>query len=229
MNEPEITTLDLRRASDEDLIRFIFDHPATEERGDDWYWSEAWANTVLVTDPAHIVGFLTRLFRAPEPLLHRFTPAQIDQGIWMMFCIWGAEHFRHPLWDTSVAWNEREACIAAIPDLYQKLLIPPLSGFDTPLGGWFMLPDFLTPMYNPELLTGEDEDGCRVQEALLNAYLRMLNSGNSMQELAAVHGIFHLPHPEGPSHVRAWMDAHPALDAEVRDYAEQALKDGAVP
>jgi hypothetical protein len=175
MNELQNTPLDLRQASDEELIRLVFDHPV-DPQGSEWYWSEAWAHTNLATDPGHIVAFLARLFRAPEPLLERFSSAQIDRGIRMMFGAYGNQHFRDPLWDPTVPWAERAACISALPNLYQKLLIPPLSGMDTDLGGWFMLPDFLAPPYNPGLVSGEDEDNCRVREALLNTYRRMLDS-----------------------------------------------------
>lgn len=227
MNEPHNTTLDLRGATDEALITFIFDHPV-DPPGSEWYWSEAWAGTDLVTDPAHIVAFLARLFRAPEPLLDRFSPAQIDRGIWMMFCAYGVDHFRSPLWDVTVPWAERAACIAALPALYERLLIPSVRRADEDLEGWFMLPDFLAFPCGGESYSREDEDQRRVQDALFAAFLRMLHSEDERAEHAALHGIFHLRHPDGPETVRQWLDAHPAVSPTVRAYAENALKSGEV-
>ncbi|MBB4637008.1 hypothetical protein [Longimicrobium terrae] len=227
MDEPEIKTLDLRHATDEELIAFVFDHPV-DPQGSEWYWSEAWAGTDVVTDPAHVVAFLTRLFRAPEPLLDRFSTAQIDRGIWMMFGAYGNEHFRDPLWDPSIPWAERAACIAALPAFYERLLIPSVRRTEERLEGWFMLPDFLAFPYEGESYSREDEDQRRVQDALFAAFLRMLYSGDASAGHAALHGIFHLRHPDGPEVVRGWLDAHPAVPAEVRAYAENALARGEV-
>ncbi|HEX8395447.1 MAG TPA: hypothetical protein VF665_24060 [Longimicrobium sp.] len=231
MSDPEWKTIDLRGASDEELIAFIFDHP--RQLGDDpWYHGEAWEMTGLQTEPAAIVGFLTRLFGAPEPLLHRFSWLQIDTGIWAMFSAWPSEYFGEAVRGREVPWPAREACIDRLPVYYERMVAPALRAAEADGEGWFMLPDFLAHGYDG---TGgrarrsrDNEDDRRMQDALHTAFQRMLASENHNVNAAALHGIFHLQHPAGFGRVRAWLDDRPALHPSVREYAERALERGHV-
>jgi hypothetical protein len=222
--EANLPTLqvDLRGVSYEDWLAFIFDHPVARVGEKEWYFQ---ADLELQADPARQVAFLARLFRAPEALDERFPPGQVEQGFWFMFGYSGAEQwFRAPLWDASVPWEDRRACLRALPELYARLF--ERCPLDT---APYMLPDLLAYDYGPggRRPDGSEEDR-RVRAALLDAFREMLASGHPETQRAALHGLHHLAHPDGPGVIRAYLGSEPRPGPELRRYAGEVLAGKAI-
>ncbi len=214
--------IDLRRASFDDWLRFVFDHEpvpenATGDARKEWYWSLDSMDGVVV-DPSRQISYLRRLFERPT-VLANFSPAQIDQGFWCMFGGWGDDTFRKQLWNRRVLWDERAAAIRAIEVLYRDLFA--LEEIGT---SGFMLWDLLAYDYysgrrSPE--TGFED--ARVQQVMFETLDRMLLADSESTQLAALHGLHHLRHPECMETVRRFL-AVPDRNQKVIEYAERVLE-----
>lgn len=210
--------VDLAGASFEEFIAFVFDHPVVPDghEGEKWYLQH---DLEINIDPGHQVQFLTMLFRHPDVLLERYSPAQIDQGFWFMF-IQGQEWFMDPLWDRAIPRAAREACVLAIPELYRRLFEREPIGL-APWMLWDLLADgFVGYAGRPPERAGEDD---HVRAAMFQACRIMLASPSPETQRAALHGLFHLEHPRGPAMIRAWLDSTSGLSDRTRAYAEDVL------
>lgn len=220
----EFRIIDLRDATDEQLAAFAFDRPVADESGKEWWWGEELEHADIALDPWRVVAFLTRLFREPWSLLDRFSAAEVNQGFWFLIGGHAEPGFRESLWSADVVWSARAACIAALPSIYAELWVP--LGFrepDADLGAGFMIPDWLASDYDHGARTRAKVEDRRVQDALLSAFRAMLRADDHDTRKAGLHGIFHLVHPDGNAAVREFLEANPALDPDLRKYAENGL------
>ena len=216
-----MSTIDLRHASDDEIAAFVFDHPVGETINA-WWW--AMGPTEVLMEPRWIVEFLTRLFMEPQPLLARFSPAQIGDGFSLMFSAALPEKFAHTLWDDAVPWDERHACIRALPELYAGLFEVMEAREDDRGSAMYMLPDFLAFPYDLGERSRDSEGDRQVQDALLDAFARMLRSRSQATWVATLHGLGHLHHPDGPAVIHAFLGARPHLEEGLRSYAVRAMK-----
>lgn len=102
----------------EEWILFTFDHSV---EGPAWYHAfddDVWDGSSELT-----VAYVTRLFRDPLPALADFSDDQIGQGLWYLVSYGGGDYLR-PLLDPRVPLAARIACIEAIPQLFERLLVP---------------------------------------------------------------------------------------------------------
>jgi hypothetical protein len=199
---PDISTF-----SFEEWVRFIFDHPVGERPWDRNDFSYD------ISDEEKIVSYLIQLFKNPLVLLEKFSEEQINQGFWFML---GTEGFMGVLWNTNIPFSNRNQCFDAMYDLYQLLFLDhPLDSID------FMWWDMLSDMY--DLYDGKprDDDDAMVQEAMLHVLIRLLDTKNSAQAKAALHGLSHLKHPKGKEAIDHYLLRNPDIDEELRKYALQ--------
>ncbi len=204
--------IDLRKARLEDLIGFVFQHPVAEP---EWYFTEDFE---VEYDPETQVRLLTQLFSTPAVLSERFSPEQIEQGLWFIFNR-NEPCFTELLWTSEVAWPRRDACIAAIYHLYADLF--PRTKVETID---YMITDLLADGYGHGLRdpAGNAEDR-RVQEALLQLFQRLLGQPDPTSQYAGLHGLGHLAHPEGSRAIRTYLDRNPGLSVKLRQYASEAI------
>jgi hypothetical protein len=205
------------RASFEKFLAFVFDHPVVPDGRDEkeWYWRH---DLDVKIDPHRQVKQMTRLFREPQAILH-YTSGQIEQGLWFMF-ICGEEWFRDPLWAPEVPWPEREGCILAIPYLYSDLFEHQAIGLAPGMLWDLLAHGFDAYPGRPPQYAGENE---HVRDAMFRALRTMLHSSNADTQKAALHGLFHVEHPEGAGVIRSWLETAPSLEDKTREYAQSVL------
>ena len=227
--------VDLRQASFDEFVAFVFDHPVVErdyapdedglirydpDAPKEWYWED---DLRVDLDPARQVALLTELFRDPSVLRWRFTPEQRDQGFWFIFGAGGEEYFTRFLAEDVVPWPARQACIEAIYDLYAGLFL------DEPWGtAPFMLWDILLDRF----WSGEDDElplsraqERPVRDTFFRTLSRILALPSPECQHAALHGLGHLRHPDTAAVVAEYLAAQPQLDPDLREYAER-VRDG---
>lgn len=212
---------DLRNASFDEWLNAVFNHAARAGRRRDvhkaWYMSQ---DVEFIVDPARQIRFLTQLFEAPEILPQRYSTEQIEEGFWFMFSAIGKEWFRDALWNSEVPWAAREACIQAVPTLYERLF----TREEDADGVAWMLWDLIAFDYdcgNRDPAASEEDR--RVQDAMLDAMRRMLlGSDSSLAQSAALHGLFHLNHRNGPELIRHYLKSR-RIGLELRSYAQNVL------
>ena len=125
------------------------------------------------------------------------------------------------LWNASVDWSARERCIREIPNLYEKLFGPEFNSD----GIAWMLWDRLTFRYDSGTRRPDvSEEDRRVQAVMLECLrTQLMRSKSEMGQRAALHGLFHIKHPQAMRLVRTYLEArHP--QQWLRNYAEQILR-----
>lgn len=209
---------DLRNATYDEIITFVFDHWPEDDVDEKWYWQ---LEEDAQIEPRQAVAFLTQLCSRAGELVDRFTPAQIAEGLNYVFGAGGRFEFYDHLWNPSVPWPERRACIQSIPRLYTDVFERDLEGLQSCA---FMLWDSIAYDYccgncNPSA----DAEDARVQDAMFEALVSMLESGHPETVRGALHGLGHLEHREGNRTIRDLLSSSRALPPYVRAYAAQVL------
>jgi len=210
---------DLRNASYEQIVEFVFDHHPEDEVDDKWYWK---LEPDVQIEPRQAIAFLTRLCQTAGELTKRFTLRQIAEGVNYVFGAGGQYQFSEHLWNPAVAWPERRACIRAIPSLYSQVF----EREDDGIGGCaFMLWDWIAYGYCAGSRTPASEpEDARVQDAMFEALVSMLESDHPETLRGAIHGLGHLEHRDGNRVLRELLASSRPLDFEVRRYAAQVLE-----
>ena len=215
-------SIDLRRASYEEFVTFVFDHEPTPEDDVDnlWYWT---LEDDVEIDPRRAIEHLTRVCEQSAALLEHYTVPQIAQGINYLFGAGNRDGFLDLLWNPELPWPARYRCIRAIPQLYTQVFEADPEG----AGGLpFMLWDAIAygyysgthdPVTNPE--------DARVQEAMFEALTAMLASNDPDTLAGAIHGLGHLRHPQSNQAIRDLLSSDRDLDSELRAYAAAVLED----
>ena len=181
-------------------MRFAFDHPVSAER---WYFTEEMEFTC---SPPTVVGYYTRLFRDPVPVLSSYDEGQIEQGLWFVVSLQLGDW----LWNEAIPLPARLECIEAMPAMFRAFLID--HPLDTACFMWWDMLRFF----------GESPDH-RVQEAMLRALDEVLQVPSRHCQLSALHGLGHLEHEGREPIIRRFLAANPDVDDEMREYAEHAI------
>jgi len=213
---PEIS-LDLRKATVEELITFVFRRRAKGRSAGakEWYWT---TNYRLDVDPQVQIAFMTKLFRRSGRLRRRFSEGQIEDGFWFMIGPGGQEWFRDQLWNRDVPWQHRRACILSIPHLYKGVFRRSVESID------FMLWDLLTEDYRfDNLLPKWKPETNRVRRTMLEALAAQLRLPHLTAQYSALHGLGHIGLPRARKILRTYL-GKPRLRSEYRRYAEEALR-----
>src|SRR5205823_7002398 len=117
-----------RWCSFEHFLTYVFKHPLPRRDGDPSWWHDEDVDEVhLLVDPELQVEHATTLFTDPLIVHRRFTPAQLDQGLWFLAFGHNTDYgafFIDALWGDDVEVELRCRCVAAMFDLYEKLFSP---------------------------------------------------------------------------------------------------------
>lgn len=210
---------DLRNASYEEIVAFVFDHWPEEEVDDKWYWN---LQEDVQIEPRQAIAFLTQLCNRSGELFDQFTPEQIAEGIHYVFGAGGGYEFYRHVWNPSIPWPERRACIHAIPRLYSDVFE---RDFEELQSCAFMLWDSIAYDYycgNRHPTT--DAEDARVQDAMFEALVSMLKSDHPETLRGAIHGLGHLEHRDGNRTLRDLLSSSRRIPSDVRTYAAEVLE-----
>ena len=201
--------IDLRGSDVAGVTDFIFGQPVPQDpNSTGWYW-----DVDLTFDPREQVAHLTAIFRNAADLRSRYSPDQLEQGFW--YLISGADGgLSDLLWNTAVPWEARAELLDATVALYRDLFaVDPL---DTSA---HMFWDGIAYDYG---LTRDPETNAedrRVQDAMFNALLQILDLDSLACQRAALHGLGHLRHRETAKAVEGFLARNPELSEKDRAYA----------
>jgi hypothetical protein len=212
--------IDLREATYDEWLTFIFDHPVPpawedHDSSQAWYWQ---GDLQLVVDPIKQISFLTRFTQSADEILGRYTEDQIDQGLWYIFSAGGEAEFYDHLWNPKVPWELRERCIAALPQLWPRLFEQADVGTMS-----YMLWDSLAHPYDHgRRKPGDHPEDHRVQDAICDALRSQLSSTLGPTQYAALHGLGHLRHPDTQNIIEGFLGRSDIGD-DLREYAAKIL------
>jgi hypothetical protein len=206
--------VDLSGYSVEAITAFAFDRPLPPSEGEkQWYFADELYLEITIPG-AEAIAYLTALFSSAPELLAPFSDAQVEQGFFFLVGPFGRYEFLEPLWDSSVTWTARRACIAATEPLFANLF----EQRELPAIRW-MFWDCLAYDYDggPRIPVVDAEDA-RVQDAMYEVLVRLLERSDSETQRSALHGLAHLRHSGGPGTMeRIAEEGH--REEDIRGYA----------
>jgi hypothetical protein len=214
-------SVDLTNVSFDEFVAFLFDHdidrtiPPESEKYDPWYF-----HVEVEFDARKIGDHYVRMFRQPEFLLTRFTKAQLEEGFWAI---------QGPNLDCSVSriiedgdlpLSAREACIRSMADLFKRLFAT--EPFDTSVQMWWdsLCYDWHCGNRNRERGTEDLE----LQNIFFETLAKVLAIDSWICQGAALHGLGHLHHPDTEDLIGRFIEEHPSLSKEQKDYAQAAAR-----
>lgn len=213
------TPYDLRRASFEELVAFLFGKEVPPEmngvRPDPWYWS-----ATVDFAPLRVVCDYTRLFSYPGFLPEQYSREQLEQGF---------EAVRGPtlesglalvLWEKQVPLAIRENCVRSMYFLYTKLFAEDALG-ETARMWW----DSIVYDWDSGIRSRSNSDEDKMmQDAMFETLGKILALPQEHCQFAALHGLGHLHHPATLDLVGNYLALNPEISDELREYALDAAR-----
>lgn len=173
--------------------------------------------------------FQTRLFKRPEFLMEKFSPSQIELGLF--FLLFESDHFTLSA-PEEVSWEMEEECIRAVPCLYEKLFAP-LLGDDlaatgsrsqsaAPFPVCYMWWDYFSIAIDNDSLQWR-----RRTDAYFAAFRQVLTLKSEACLESVLHGLGHA-HLYRPEETEAiiyeFLAKRQDISPNLRFYAQQAAK-----
>lgn len=212
--------VDLTRCSYAQWLAFVFDHPVPQAAEKEWYWQDEWEHEA---DYSRVLEYLVRLFRNPTFLPDTYSQEQLEQGFWFLLRPMG--FLEEALKDTKLEWRLRRECITSMGDLFERLFaVNPLADsacymwWDLIISGYFE-----TSHTSWDPLIVEDKDA-EAQEAVYETLCRILKLDSRECQKSALHGLGHLNHPLTEPTIEAYLNEHPMIDVELKEYAVNCKK-----
>ena len=198
----------------------VFEHPVTDP---EWYFgdrTDPWA-----TEARMVLGYLTRLFEAPEFLMSAYSRPQVGQGLWYLVSGIGSGYmfFLH---DAVIPWSVRYRTISSIPVLFQRLFAnecgDALGHLDKKGDDLLSMTCYMWWDIFPTMPEKPDQ---RLAEAFLEAMANLLSLPSEACQESGLHGLGH-EECRAPERVREivdeFLEGNPGVSPELRQYALNA-------
>jgi len=213
----------------EEWVVHIFDHPVADPA---WHWdmnAEWWSSA-----PEETISYLTQLFENDGAILAPYSDAQLNQGFWYLVSSASGDYLRI-LQDSALPIQDRVRCIQSIFNLYEQVFAvrcsPHLSNLlrtNEPQPNDLSALNAVCYMWWDILfLYGAMEiDNLQIiSEAVLNVMKKTLELDSIACQESALHGLGHWHHyfpKETYDIIEEWLEKHPNISEELREYAERA-------
>ena len=203
---------DLRGASFDQFVDFLFDHEVAPR---DWY-----AHVEVEYDPYRVVSCYTRLFTSSRFLLSRFSKDQLEQGFWAVHGPVLDCSVSNIIWDQEVPFDIRERCVRAMYRLFADLFAE--EPLNSAANMWW---DSLAYAWHCGNRTrakgGEDR---LMQDVMFETLARILEIPSEPCQVAALHGLGHLHHPDTDGLIQGFLGKNGSLAPKLREYALAAAR-----
>ncbi len=208
---------DITGYSFEKFIEFLFDRdvPPESAESDSWFW-----HVDVEFDPEETCQHYIRLFTQPEFLSSHFSSAQLDQGFWAVMgrnldCSAG-----NLIWHEELLFQRREECVRSMYFLFKRLFA--VQSLDSAVQMWWDALCYDWHCGNKAREKGGED--LRMQDVMFETLSRILELDSVHCQDAALHGLGHLHHPLTPTVIGQFLENHPDLTKEQRDYALAAME-----
>jgi hypothetical protein len=191
---------------------------------------------LLDRPPQRALTFATKLFESPLAYLSIYSDAQIDQGLNFLVFRGCSNHFEG-LMDRGIDLGLRTNCIRSLENLSQELFAPRCSDnvwiYTNPLNHmcdmlWdLVVCDANTAELNPDGTFRIVRDS-EIDKEILETLARILALPSVACQQSALHGLGHLVREAklGSDVIQQYLDTHPNLRDDLREYAQAALVGG---
>jgi hypothetical protein len=195
-------TVDLNQATFDEWLRFVFDRPVAKP---EWFMNDDYGWKI---DPALLVQYSTQLFQNPTFLFERYSLEQIEQGFRFIPIV---GELVNAVWDMDVPLSLRRKCIHSMVNLFESVFIKNSLG-DVAFMWWDSFRFF------------EDEPEREMVEAILDALSKIIRMESSVCWCSALHGLGHLDHPGKVALIDDFLQLHPDVDPDTKEYALAAIE-----
>ncbi len=212
---------DLRNATFREFVSFLFDRDVVpipmQGNGSTkpWYW-----RAEVAFDPTKVASFYIALFTTPDKVLENYSPEQLNQGFWAIQSSNLQCAITEVIWDQTLPFDIRESCVRSMFHLYE-LLFSKVS-LETAADMWW---DSIAYDWHCGIRTrvkgGEDE---QMQDVIFDTLGKILRLPSEECQMAALHGLGHLHHPETSPVIGAYLAQRPEIDTDLKEYALAAAK-----
>ncbi len=221
-------------ATFEQWVRWVFDHPVATDVKDEWWWKDraddegGW----LDRPPERALAFVISLFEDPTPYLSDYSDGQINQGLEFIVFSACSRHFSG-LTDRSVDFELRSRCIRSLESLFRELIAQRTSDdvkiYTRPLDHmcdmlWDMVVKDAYDLKRNSDGTFRSVRDPEIDKVILGTLSRILAMPSIGCQQSALHGLGHLVWEAGigTDVVQQYLDDHPSLRGDVREYALKA-------
>lgn len=212
---------DLRNATFGEFVGFLFDREVVpismQENGapKPWYW-----RAEVAFDPTQIASFYIALFTTPNTVLENYSSEQLNQGFWAIQSSNLQCGIPEVIWDQALPFDIRESCVRSMFHLYEQLFSK--ISLETAADMWW---DSLAYDWDCGIRArgkgGEDE---QMQDVMFDTLGKILRLPSEECQMAALHGLGHLRHPETSPLIGAYLAQRPEIDTDLKEYALAAAR-----
>lgn len=246
--------IDLREASLDQFVRFVFDRPVEKPA-----WHEQIAFGEIEWDLGRNLELLTEMLLKAGEWLEPFNEEQLDQGFWFL-C--GPGLFSSEVLLAGACWNleapleARLTLVGAIPGLYFRLFEKrDCSRMSIAWMMWDLIADAADLSGNSEtdeslmeqlasiegkdarmkflelhgtdmsrLTLAAENDYAVIREGMLRSLSHMLHEGDEMTQQCALHGLNHLKHPHKLEVIERYLSEQADLSDQTIAFARICAK-----
>lgn len=197
----------------DEWLEYVFAHT---EADTDWHREERYS----VGEPSIVARYLADLFKRPEILLGRYTPAEIENGL--AFIVGGQGFIEDILFDKKLNLDVRIGLIESMENVFRSIYsIDEIADSGFSCNMWW---DCIGYDFTGTQHIAYDPDDAAIQLAMFKTCSRILEMESDAVQLSALHGMGHISHPDTPKVISDWLDRHPDIHPELRAYALKAAK-----
>jgi hypothetical protein len=213
----ECEQVDISQYSFDEFISFVFDRDVAPDTPvhDSWY-----SGIELTFDPQRICEYYTRLFRTPRFLLERYSKIQLEEGFWAIQVGFYGCSAADILSISDLPLATREECVRSMLDLFSNLFAS--EPLETAVQMWWDSLCFDWECGNRDRARGGED--LLLQDVMFETLSGILELDSPFCQRAALHGLGHLHHPETKQLVQRYLERHPSLTNEQREYAFAAAR-----
>ena len=195
-------TVNLNQHSFDEWVRFVFDRPVTKPSwfmNDDYDWK---------IDPELLIQYSTQLFQNPTFLFERYSLEQLEQGFRFLPIV---GELNDAVWDKNVPLSARRKCIRSMINLFESMFMKNSLG-EVAFMWWDSFRSF------------EDEPEWEMVEVIVDALSRIIRMESSVCWGSALHGLGHLNYSGKAALINDFLQAHPDIHPDTKEYAFAALE-----
>jgi hypothetical protein len=201
----------------EQWLHYFFDRPVIESPiGGEELAKQT--SLVTVENKRNLLLHLKRFNDEISLVQKKFSMAQIDQGLWVLYG--GGVHAGSLLVAPDIPIDERLSMIESFVPLYRQIVLQ-WEG-DIKNSVFFMLWDLILRWMQLKAAGEESDprDSRLVFDKCTEILSNILALGGRACELCALHGFGHLGTLSAQQAIQSYLNAHPELNAEDRGWVE---------
>jgi hypothetical protein len=210
---------DLRGWAFDDFIDFIFNRPVPPQtpgtRANPWYY-----DCSVNFDEGELIGYYIRLFSDPRFLAKRFSDEQLEAGFWAIHGSAFDAAADHLTFEQRVPFPERERFVRSMYHLYADLF----SNHPLDTAPYMWWDSFAYDWHTGARARERGGEDLKMQDVMCETLQRILALPHEHCQVAALHGLNHLHHPDTGSLINAFLERNQQASDGLKEYAVQAAK-----